>query len=186
MKRVDRSRLLVLEAADAAFRAQGFADTAMEEIAQRAGLTRKTLYNLFGSKDEIALALIARVEAQDADYRASMAADADAIGLLERVLMDSAGWCRANPSLAQLALSPALRPGLQPPEDRPSFQGLVRDIVALGQRQGRIRADEDAGFMALVLLGIYGQAMLSALAGGTDADEIGRIVRIVVEGIGRR
>ncbi len=184
-KRVDRSRLLVLEAADAAFRELGFAETDMEEIAQRAGLTRKTLYNLFGSKDEIALELIARVEAQDAGYRALMAANADAIGLLERVLGDSAGWCRANPALALLALNPAVRPGLQPPADRPSFQGLVRDIVALGQQQGRIRADEDAGFMTLVLLGIYGQAMLSALAGGREADDIGRIVRIVVDGIGQ-
>lgn len=84
---------------------------------------------------------------------------------LETVLLDSAGWCLANPSLAKLALAPAERPSLEPPADRPSFQLLVRDILVLGQAQGKIRADEDPNFMALVLLGIYGQAMLSALAG---------------------
>ncbi|MGX5828249.1 hypothetical protein [Mesorhizobium sp. 43Arga] len=41
--------------------------------------------------------------------------------------------------------------------------------------------------MALVLLGIYGQAMLSALSGGAfSEDEIRHIIRIVVAGIGER
>ncbi|ODS83029.1 MAG: TetR family transcriptional regulator [Devosia sp. 66-14] len=156
----------------------------MEQIAAGAGLTRKTVYNLFGSKEEIALALIARVEAQDAGYRASLAAGTDALVLLEQVLLDSAGWCIANPSLARLALNPATRPTLSPP-DRPSFQGLVRDILLLGQRRQQIRADENADFLALLLLGIYGQAMISALqAGRFEPADIRRIIRLVVEGIG--
>lgn len=183
--RTQRSRQRILDAADEAFRRAGVDGTSMEDIACGAGLTRKTLYNLFTSKEEIALRLIERAEAQEAGYRARMAAGEDAVGLLELVLTDSARWCRANPSLARLALSPATRPSREPPGGRPSFQGIVRDIVVLGQRQGVLRADEEAGFMALVLLGIYGQAMLSALADGSFAeDEIVRIVRIVVEGIG--
>lgn len=184
-KRIERSRQLILDAADTAFRAQGFAETTMEEIARRADLTRKTVYNLFGAKEEIALSLIARVEAGDAGYRGRMAAGEDVFVLLEQVLLDSAGWCLANPALARLALSPAERPSLEPPAGRPSFQGLVRDLLLLGQQQGRIRKDADAGFMTLVLLGVYGQAMLTALARGTfEAGEISQILRIVVEGIG--
>ncbi|MBL8594813.1 MAG: TetR/AcrR family transcriptional regulator [Devosia sp.] len=187
LKRTDRSRALILEAADQAFRALGFANTSMEEIAVRAGLTRKTLYNLFSSKDEIALTLIARVEAADAGYRARIAANEDVLPLLAAVFVDSAGWCLANPSLARLALSPAERPSLAPPADRPTFQGLVRDILRLGQQQGVIRSDEDPDFMALLLLGIYGQAMLTALSTGSFSDgEIRRIIRLVVEGIGPR
>jgi AcrR family transcriptional regulator len=186
-KRTERSRSLILDAADAAFRELGFANTSVEEIATRAGLTRKTVYNLFSSKEEIALLLIARVEAGDAVYRARMAADEDVFVLLETVFLDSAGWCLANPSLARLALAPAERPSLQPPPDRPSFQLLVRDLLVLGQRQGVIRKDDDANFMSLVLLGIYGQAMLSALSGGPfSEDEIRHLIRIVVEGIGER
>ena len=186
-KRTDRSRALILDAADAAFREKGIAATSVEEIAVRAGLTRKTVYNLFASKDEIALQLIARVEANDAPYRERIAAGEGVLVLLESVLLDSARWCLANPALAGLALAPALRPSLEPPSGRPSFQRLVRDILLLGQRQGIIRGDDDPDFMALVLLGIYGQAMLSALAGGRFAeDEIRRLIRIVVEGIGQR
>jgi TetR/AcrR family transcriptional regulator of autoinduction and epiphytic fitness len=136
-KRTDRSRSLILDAADVAFRELGFANTSMEEIATRAGLTRKTVYNLFSSKEEIALRLIARLEAEPEPlYRARMAANQDALAVLEKVFLDSAGWCLANPSIARLALAPAERPSPEPPADRPSFQGVVRDVVLLGQRQG--------------------------------------------------
>jgi TetR/AcrR family transcriptional regulator of autoinduction and epiphytic fitness len=186
-KRTDRSRNLILSAADAAFRELGFTQTSIEEIASRAGLTRKTIYNLFASKEAVAQQLIARVEGQDAGYRARMAADEDVTDLLELVLLDSARWCLANPSLARLALSPADRPSPAPAPDRPSFQRLVRDILILGQRQGRIRGDEDPDFMALVLLGIFGQAMLSAMSAGSYNEyDIKKIVRIVIEGIGNR
>ena len=184
-KRTERSRLLILNAADAAFRELGFAATSVEKIANRAGLTRKTVYNLFTSKDEIASQLIARVEANDAPYRDRMKAGEDVLPLLERVFLDSASWCLANPSLATLALAPAERPSLEPPPDRPSFQRLIRDILVLGQRQGVIRKDDDPNFMALILLGIYGQAVLSVFAGRRfSEDEIQRLIRIVVEGIG--
>ncbi|MBN9220665.1 MAG: TetR/AcrR family transcriptional regulator [Mesorhizobium sp.] len=186
-KRTERSRTLILDAADQAFRELGFAKASVEEIATRAGLTRKTVYNLFSSKEEIALRLIARIEADDGPYRARMEANEDVFKLLEIVFLDSARWCLANPSLARLALAPAERPSLKPPPDRPSFQRLVRDLLVLGQRQGVIRRDDDVDFMSLVLLGIYGQAMLSALSGGAfSEDEIRHLIRIVVEGIGER
>lgn len=186
-KRTERSRILILDAAHAAFREMGFANTSMEEIATRAGLTRKTVYNLFSSKEEIASQLIARVEADDALYRVRMDANEGVFSLLETVFLDSARWCLANPSLARLALAPAERPTLEPPPGRPSFQRLVRDILIIGQRQSVIRKDDDPNFMALVLLGIYGQAMLTALSGGQfDEAEIRHIIRIVCEGIGER
>lgn len=185
--RTDRSRALILDAADHSFRELGFVETSMEQIATRAGLTRKTVYNLFSSKDEIALQLIAHVEADDARYRARIAANEDVLALLEKVLIDSARWCLANPALAGLALSPARRPSPEPPPDRPSFQRIVRDVLVLGQHQGIIRKDDDANFMSLLLLGIYGQAMLTTLAVGSFREEdIRRIIRLVIEGIGDR
>ncbi len=186
-KRTERSRRLILDAAYEAFRELGLAQTSVEEIATRAGLTRKTVYNLFNSKEDIALQLIAQVEAQDAPYRTRMEANEDVFILLEKVFFDSANWCLANPSLAKLALAPAVRPSLEPPSDRPSFQRLVRDLLVMGQTQGAIRRDDDANFMALVLLGIYAQAMLTTLGGGRFSEGgIKHIIRIVVEGIGAR
>ncbi|MCC6734685.1 MAG: TetR/AcrR family transcriptional regulator [Bauldia sp.] len=185
--RTERSRSLILDAADALFRARGITAVSVEEIAQAAGLTRKTVYNLFAAKEAIALALVARVEAGDAGYRARMAAGDDARTLLETVFLDSAGWCLANPALARIALAPPTPPSLEPPEGRPSFQRLVTDILRLGQAEGTIRRDEDAAFMALVLLGAYAQAMLAMLGGGRfGAADISHLLRLVVEGIGER
>jgi TetR/AcrR family transcriptional regulator, regulator of autoinduction and epiphytic fitness len=185
-KRTERSQRSILDAADAAFRELGFPNTSVEEIARRAGLTRKTVYNLFCSKEEIALRLIARVEAEpEPIYRARMEANEDVFVLLEKVFLDSARWCLANPSIARLALAPAERPSLEPSPDRPSFQRLVRDLLVLGQRQLVIRQDDDPNFMSLVLLGIYAQMMLTALSGASfSEDEIRHVIRIVVEGIG--
>ncbi|MBR0859156.1 TetR/AcrR family transcriptional regulator [Bradyrhizobium liaoningense] len=182
--RTNRSRIQILGAADASFREKGFPNVSMEEIAQRAGLTRKTVYNLFSSKEEIAFQLIAQVEAGDAIYRSRMQANDDVLVLLEDVFLHSAQWCMANPSLARLGLAPA-KPSLEPPVGRPSFQGLVRDLLVLGQRQGVIRKDDDPNFMSLILLGFYAQSMLAAFAGGPfSEDGVRHLIRIVVEGIG--
>ncbi len=187
-KRTERSRCLILDAADAAFRELGFPGTSMEEIARRAGLTRKTVYNLFSSKEEIGLRLVARVEAEAGPvYRARIEADEDVFVLLEDAFLGSARWCLANPSLAKIAFTNPERPSLQPPSGRPTFQQIVRDILVLGQRQGAIRKDDDPDFMSLVLLGIYAQAMLTALSGGPfSEDGIRHLIRIVVEGIGEQ
>lgn len=47
----------------------------------------------------------------------------------------------------------------------------------LGQRQGVIRMDDDSNFMALVLLGLYGQAMLSALAADQFTEAVSYVVK---------
>lgn len=183
--RIDRSKTRILEAAHTAFLKLGVEGTTMDEIAALAGLTRKTLYNHFACKEEIARALIAVVEADDGAYRARMRRGECAVGLIKSVLIDSAAWCMANPSLARLALSPVNRPVATPPPERPSFQGLMRDIVVLGQQQGQIRPDRDAGFMALVILAVYGQAMLNVLAGERfDKARIEEVVNVLIEGIG--
>ena len=186
-KRTNRSRNLILEAADTAFRELGFAGVSMEEIAQRAGLTRKTVYNLFASKEEIASRLAARVEAQyDPTYRARIAANEAALGMLEDALLDSARWCLANPSIASLALAgPTGTPSLNPPSDRPSLHGLISDLLVLGQRQGVIRKDEDPDIMSKLLLGAYAQTILYALSGGPFQERgIKYLLRLIVEGIG--
>ncbi|RUS63414.1 TetR/AcrR family transcriptional regulator [Pseudorhodobacter sp. E13] len=186
--RKDRSRSQILDAAYAVFGDLGYDATRVADIAKRAGLTRKTVYNLFTSKEALAEDLIARNEAMaEPLYRARIDGGEDALHLLETILLDSAGWCIANPNIAPLALAPKKRPGLAPPEGRPSFQRIVRDTIALGQMQGFVRNDEDADFMSMLLLGIYAQAMITVLAGHPyDPDQIRRIIRLLVQGIGPR
>ncbi|MGF1614303.1 MAG: TetR/AcrR family transcriptional regulator [Gammaproteobacteria bacterium] len=182
--RKDRSRQQLLDAAEAAFRETGYAGTSVEAIALRAGLTRKTVYNLFAGKEDLAEQLIARgEELAETRYRARIEAGEGALGLIESLLNDSIDWCLANPDIAPLALSPRHRPGLAPPEGCPSMQRVLRDMLVLGQRQGSIRADEDAEFMTLLLLAIHAQATTSYLSGEPhERTETARILRLMIEG----
>lgn len=185
LRRKDRSRRLILEAAATLIQEVGYGNATLDMIAGRAGLARKTAYNLFACKEDIADQLIARIEA-DAEplYRHRIDAREDARALVERILLDSAGWCLAHPNLAILALAPRQRPQLAPPPGRPSFQGILRDAIRLGQEQGHFRSDEAPEFLSMILLGIYAQAMLSAIAGeDISVGDIARVVRVVGQGI---
>lgn len=185
LPRRERSRLLILDAAAALISEVGYDRTTIDMIANRAGLARKTAYNLFASKEDIADQLIARIEAESEPlYRHQIDAGEDARALVERILLDSAGWCLMHPNLAILALAPRQRPQLEPPPGRPSFQRIVRDAIKLGQQQGQFRSDEAPELLSMILLGIYAQAMISAIAGEKiSVDDIARVVRVVGQGI---
>ncbi len=185
LSRKDRSRLLILDAAAALISEIGYEATTIDRVVTRAGLARKTAYNLFTSKEDIADQLVARLEAEGEPlYRHRIDAGEDARSLVQTILLDSAGWCLRNPNLAILALAPRQRPRLEPPEGRASFQRIVRDAIRLGQAQGAFRRDETPELLSMILLGIYAQAMISALAGEAIAeDDIARVVRIVGQGL---
>jgi TetR/AcrR family transcriptional repressor of mexJK operon len=58
---VVRTRAAVVDAARALFLEQGYAGTTMEQIAARAGLTKRTVYNNYGDKDALFTRIVADV-----------------------------------------------------------------------------------------------------------------------------
>lgn len=187
--RTERSRDLILDAAQAIFQDRDFASTSVEEIAQRAGLTRKTVYNLFSSKEEIVAQLRARAESRYyPPIRARVADDHAALAILEDTLVGHGRWCAANQNFAMLALAGSTNKASSTTESGDvAFIALVREILALGQRQGVIRKDEDAGIMALFLLGAHAQTMRHMLATGSFQDsKVKYVLRLLIEGMGAR
>ena len=61
-KQKAQRRALIEKAASALFVEKGFADTAIEEIAERAMVSAPTVYNYYGTKGDLLLALVARGE----------------------------------------------------------------------------------------------------------------------------
>jgi TetR/AcrR family transcriptional regulator of autoinduction and epiphytic fitness len=53
LKLTDRKRQAIVEAAIAEFRSSGFESTSMDKIAATAGVSKRTVYNHFPSKDEL-------------------------------------------------------------------------------------------------------------------------------------
>src|SRR5438477_2247425 len=58
------SRDAIVEAAERLFLERGFGSVSMDELAQAAGVARRTLYNQFASKEEIFREMLLRVSGQ--------------------------------------------------------------------------------------------------------------------------
>ncbi len=59
--RPQRSRERILDAATAHFARRGFVGASVDEVAAEAGVAKRTVYNLFASKDELFRAVVERV-----------------------------------------------------------------------------------------------------------------------------
>lgn len=71
----DRKRAAILEAAVAEFRQSGYETTSMDRIAAQAGVSKRTVYNHFPSKEALFAQILERLwesslEGQDLTYRA--------------------------------------------------------------------------------------------------------------------
>jgi len=85
----ERTREVLLAAAATLFAEQGFGETSVEAIAERAGFTRGAFYSNFESKDDIFLTLLeirgqASIDEVSGIYRASETLDEALGGLKER------------------------------------------------------------------------------------------------------
>jgi TetR/AcrR family transcriptional regulator of autoinduction and epiphytic fitness len=58
------SREAIVEAAERLFLERGFGAVSMDELAEAAGVARRTLYNQFASKEEIFREMLLRVSGQ--------------------------------------------------------------------------------------------------------------------------
>src|ERR1700751_2443773 len=58
------SRAAIIDAAERLFLERGFGWVTMDELAEAAGVARRTLYNQFASKEEIFRAMLLRVSGQ--------------------------------------------------------------------------------------------------------------------------
>jgi TetR/AcrR family transcriptional repressor of nem operon len=65
MRKGDATRERILEIAEAAVLAKGFSATSIEEVIAEAGLTKSGFFYHFKDKNELALGLLARYEAQN-------------------------------------------------------------------------------------------------------------------------
>jgi AcrR family transcriptional regulator len=71
----------ILKAAKLLFLEKGIAATSMDEVAARAGATKRTVYNNFGSKERLLAAVFAEADAGMRDTAPALAADAGPDGL---------------------------------------------------------------------------------------------------------
>src|SRR5471030_1616089 len=70
LKLTDRKRQAIVEAAIAEFRVSGFESTSMDKIAATAGVSKRTVYNHFPSKDELFTQILLQLWSSSAELMA--------------------------------------------------------------------------------------------------------------------
>lgn len=146
MSRLDR-RAQLLEVAEQCFGAQGFSATSMDEVADRAGVSKPVLYDHYGSKDGLLAAVLARSGEQlwEATVRAVTGAAGPAAALaaglrayFEFIDAHHSGWSML---LTETAAASAAAAALE--EIRDQQAALITGMLAgqlAGLDQGRAAA----------------------------------------------
>jgi len=114
----DKTRRRIIDAGYESFWRSGFARTSLDSIAARAGLTKRTLYGYFRSKDDLLAAVLVHYKELAAE-RLQHIADrlpADSDGMVDSLFGQMAGWASATPrwsgsGFTQLVVELAHMPG---------------------------------------------------------------------------
>lgn len=149
----------ILEAAAEILRQKEYEDCSVDDIAEAADISKRTLYNIFESKEEIVMALrIHHIESHAIEALELARKGKSPLKAIESFLVSTAEWSQENAALAKtiFAVGPPLpKPRLlkagivMPP--RPPFLKYLVNLVELGQERGELREDADPQFMAHML-----------------------------------
>jgi AcrR family transcriptional regulator len=131
----------IVRAAEQVFMESG-TEVLLEEIARRAGVGAATLYRHFGSKDELARAVVEHAFAEQVEPTLQRALDdsQDALTTLVTALEAVMTMIAQHRN----ALAAAKHPGQFPTGLVGHFYSRLGIILARAQRQGTVRADLDA------------------------------------------
>lgn len=150
-------RRQVLDVAVTLFNEQGYDATSVADLAERLGLSKSALYHHFASKEELlAIALETALGRLEAALAEALALEAPAAARLEHVIRGAVAVLTAE--LPSVTLLLRLR-GNSPVEvaaleRRRLFDQRVADLVRNAQREGRLRADIDAGVATRLIFGM--------------------------------
>ncbi len=154
----DRKRLAILEAAADQFRSQGFEASSMDKIAALAGVSKRTVYNHFPSKDELFAETLVQLFHSSAailelPYRAEVPLRSQLTELMQLKMATLAD--RNFLDLARVAIAEAVH---SPERARAIVARLgereegVSVWIRAAQADGRLKAG-DPGFAAAMLHG---------------------------------
>ena len=156
----DRKREAIIQAAIAEFRAHGFDITSMDKIAATAGVSKRTVYNHFPSKDELFEAILDHLwdrshSLPDVAYDAARPLRAQLLAVLEQkmeLLNDASFIDLSRVAIAEMMHTPeraqAMVARLSEKEE-----GLPRWVRA-AQQDGALRAGVDPQYAAHQLHGM--------------------------------
>ncbi|MDF3935438.1 TetR/AcrR family transcriptional regulator, partial [Pseudomonas citronellolis] len=179
-------RLAISQAAIELFRRQGFAATTVEQIAEQAGVSAPTVFNYFGSKQEILLELLRATDEMAVQDMVRLALDfddpVDVLCHLESLVLKHE--LQALPVSVWRELLAMRYSGSAPEQLTLINETLNREVSALlGHLQGagKVRANVDTDYAAQVLNEFLTLEFLKLVSAETlDLDGHARRVRAFI------
>ncbi len=178
----DSIRKRALDAAEASVRRLGISRSSMSDLVRSSGVSRRTFYKVFGSKDDLMRALVdRRVEHVSGFLKGMIGSDmptADKVHAILRVVQTVTSF--VTPEI--LGELHAAHPEVWEHLDRRRLVviGLWRQVLVDGQRRGEIRRDVDPDFF-VQLLTVIAQNMLNPTWIVEHDVPIGRVIGPVVD-----
>lgn len=138
-------RARIIAEAGELFNQQGFENTTMDQIAAKAVVARKTLYNYFPFKEAIADEYVRSISKDTAQETMETLSDLpDTRSRLIAAINNRYDWLELNPEICGIALMYRMKIMLQEPNHKfePSgTQSLIMDILHTSQEVGEMRSD---------------------------------------------
>jgi AcrR family transcriptional regulator len=150
------TRERIFESGVALFAAHGYDSTTMEQIGERADVSRATVFNYFARKEDIVFEWFGRLRVE---FATALAEDdqhtVDSTSRLRRAFRVLAAMYEADPATGRAMVRAWQRAGGALLADQSDAAQLVADSVRAGQRAGDIPRGVDPERAALILFDAY-------------------------------
>lgn len=153
----DATRHAILEAAEAVFLAKGVGQTALSEIAERAGVTKSLIHHHFGSKDGLWLAVkVRRFSVYATEQMELLKKQEPSAELLRDSMKMYFRFLRGNPEvvkmLAWMFVEESQDEGCADLDKELTLAGIEK--IRQAQARGEVRKDLNPGFILFTFIGI--------------------------------
>ena len=154
---------------------KGFTGTSVDEIVERAGVAKGTVYYHFTGKAELVEALIAaELEPLTVHFKEASDGATDPLEQVQALIRAELEWIRDNRAFAKVLVTELWREDRVWRETllllRRELLGYIRQAIAEGVRVGTFRDDIDPDFAASALFGMTVTAALDWLAFDPDRE----------------
>lgn len=185
-------RQRILEAAEHQLHLRGYHATSMEEIARACGMTKPNLFHHYGSKEELALAVLDDKIAKTRAQRVlPLCGDGDPVAAVACLFSEAGQFfdgigCKAGCFVANI--------GLEMADANEQFRSRVgeffgewsrgmADCLERAQKEGRFDAALDPAAAAEAVLALYEGAVMLARTrrDATVFDRVGKLARAMLE-----
>ena len=167
----NRTRLALREAALKLFATRGYDTTKTDEIAEKAGVSARTFFRYFPTKESVLfLGERAWVESFALLYRGQPDSLSDVDAMCATLIALASGLARSRPALRLYERAVASSLTLRGREQDHQREDVEKVAEAIGARRGLTRADEACTLLAAVGVLAYRRALNAWLAGPADAE----------------